>query len=89
MDDELVEAVKAEIMRLIAHGDDQHRAWLDEQSGNVARAVAPLLIAHGRELEKVEIVAWLRRFPIGFDQSEVHEVADQLERGEHKQESQP
>lgn len=70
----------------------EHREWHEPitfprnctATAEIIRAVAPMLIAHGRELEKAEVVAWLRRFPVGFDQSEVHEVADQLERGEHR-----
>ena len=52
----------------------------EEDCAGIARAVAPLLIAHGRELEKAEVVAWLRNdLPITGSP-----IADAIERNEHR-----
>jgi len=56
-------------------------------STEIARAVAPMLIAHGRELEKAEVVAWLRSdvgkgSEVGVDYAEG--FADAIERNEHR-----
>lgn len=52
-----------------------------------ARAVAPMLIAHGRELEKAEVVEWLRQpttYIRGISMAQSERLSDAIERNEHR-----
>lgn len=42
-DDELVDAVRGTILKMILHGDDDHQAWLYAKSDEIARAIIPLV----------------------------------------------
>lgn len=46
--------------------DDPIEEWERVLADASARAVAPMLIAHGRELEKAEVVVWLHRDALGL-----------------------